>query len=240
MPATMRPMPPRRASSRSTLPTPFWRLTIVTPEEACSAISPAMAAVAPLLTVTRMISASAKATAGSVASLMAAGASSRFSPVEVGDAQALACNDLRQRRPQQQRHVAAGQRQAAADIAADAAGAGNDDARMSWFEPRRCRSASDEGPDAPDRCHVPHHGSKLRLVHKLEGRAGPLEGTRLAQLLQRLVGVHQREPDGVCQVFLCQRQVSTCCRAPGPVAARAEKDATARTRCARRHGAAPR
>ena len=49
--------------------------------------------------------------------------------VEIGDAQAVLRDGLGQGRPQQQCHVAAGQRQAPAHIAADAAGAGNDDAR---------------------------------------------------------------------------------------------------------------
>ncbi len=48
--------------------------------------------------------------------------------VEVGDAQAVPGDGVGQRRAQQQGDVAPGQRQAAAHIAADAAGAGNDDA----------------------------------------------------------------------------------------------------------------
>ena len=48
--------------------------------------------------------------------------------VEVGDAQAMPGDGVGQHRAQQQGDVASGQRQAAAHIAADAAGAGNDDA----------------------------------------------------------------------------------------------------------------
>ena len=95
MPGTTRAMPPSRASSTSTLPTPFCRLTTVAPDGACSAISSAIAAVAPLLTVTRMISASANAAAGSVASRTADGGSVPVQALEVGDAQALSARSSR-------------------------------------------------------------------------------------------------------------------------------------------------
>ena len=80
MPATTRAMPASRASRKSALPTPFWRLTTVTPEGACFAISSAMASVSRIFTVTRMISASANAAAESVASRTADDATNRSAP----------------------------------------------------------------------------------------------------------------------------------------------------------------
>ena len=65
---------------------------------------------------------------------------------------------------------------------------------------------SDDGSDAADACHVSDHSGKPVVVHQLEGRAAPLEGTGFAQFLQRLVGMHRREADGIRQVLLRQRQ----------------------------------
>ena len=78
------------------------------------------------------------------------------------------CNDLRQRRPQQQRHVAACQRQAAADVAADAAGAGDDDARMSGLS-HRAAALSQKRPHAADAGQGADHVDKLVFVQELEG-----------------------------------------------------------------------
>ena len=124
MPATTLPAPEPQPGERGALPAPFCRLTTTASGGAWPAMSSAIPGVSPLLTVTSTTSAPAKA---------AAGRSSRrrregriwFAAVEVGDREPFATASAIRGRASSV--TLAGQRQAAADIAADAAGAGNDD-----------------------------------------------------------------------------------------------------------------
>ena len=112
---------------------------------------------------------------------------------EVGDAQTKLGNGCRERRPQQQGNVAARQRQASADIAADAAGAGDDDARMANVThcdasaACRCRARtastaalSQERSHLARRRGVANQLDQLLLVKQLERRARPFESARPA------------------------------------------------------------
>ena len=85
----------------------------------------------------------ANAALGSVANVSAGGGNARSAPSRSEMRRPCRRDGVRQRRTQQQGHVAPRQRQAAAHIAADAAGAGNDDARGSIdrHQSRPCHNA---------------------------------------------------------------------------------------------------
>ena len=110
-------------------------------------MSSAISAVSPLFTVTSTRPAPANAAAGSAAAWSADGAELALAAVEIGDGEPVCLDGVDDARPGKQRDRTAGQRQAAAGIAADAAGAGHGN-------PRSLRSSI--GPPAIAHVRTPH------------------------------------------------------------------------------------